>query len=658
MRLFPQEGNHVISFTGGATLNYSGIGQLKAGEIFFWLKEMPPAAPADQPRVQPDRMMARKQAVLDSPQLSAAVEQLEVWFEQKESAHGTRWKSDGKEETRPEGVLDNSTSARPVRPNVAVIPTGGSGQVQQRTAYRQPLSAADVNSYQLAGAQQQYQAGQQAPFAGPSQSSSTSRTQASPRYPRYLAQPSNQGRAGATPPSAVPGSSNQGQTLPQQSDAGQQRFKITGRILRARVQIDNQQSNLAEVMIEDGVRLDEMPTAQTSEQPISIQGDRLHGTNVSSLNAAVSVVGRPAHFEGRGLGLTGSNINLDRGANRLWIEGPGRMDLPLSGNAAGPGIFPGQSAAPQGTLFIEWKKNMVFEGRTAKFTESVSAATPQQHVQTETLEVRLKNPISFSNSDMQNQSRTELEELRCYNGVYLENRSVDDQQQLTSYDRMQVADLAVNMISGALTAGGPGWLNSVNLGSSDGAQNRFAAGMFGGGSVTETPGGAAAAQSHAQLNCLHVRFQGSITGNILSREITFHEQISAAYAPVADWSAMIDPTKPETLGPQGISLHCEHLKVNQMPVPSAKSQTIELESLGNALVEGGIFTATAQRISYAEAKDLLILEGDGRTDAATVQAGPTWRPVSTFSARKIIYRPKTNRLEVDGAHSLEINQGN
>src|SRR3972149_1261758 len=45
LRLFPQDQNHVLSFTGGAILDYADIGRMEAKEIFFWLNEHPPKTP-------------------------------------------------------------------------------------------------------------------------------------------------------------------------------------------------------------------------------------------------------------------------------------------------------------------------------------------------------------------------------------------------------------------------------------------------------------------------------------------------------------------------------------------------------------------------------------------------------------------------------------
>ncbi len=424
--------------------------------------------------------------------------------------------------------------------------------------------------------------------------------------------------------------------------------------------------SILDIVIQDGVRLEESQISAPDERPILIQGDRLHGTNLLTLNTVVNVTGRPAHCEARGLGLTGSNINLNRGINRLWIEGPGCMDFPLSGNTFGQSLIPGQTMNMSGTLLINWQKGMIFDGRTAKFEESVSAATPQFRLQTKVLEAQFKQPMNFSDPDLHIQDQNPPEKLQCWGGVFLEKHSLDDRQQPISYDRMQVADLAVNLQNGALSAGGPGWLNSVFLGTFDRKQNQNGAGLPGGRPAASAVNNAPDAdQLNNQLYCLHVCFQsaitgsfpGLITGKTNQGELIFKDQIRAAYAPVFDWSAMIDPEKQEKLGPKGITLHCNKLKVNQLPLPVGKGQSLEVEASENAVVEGsdGVFTARGQRITYAEAKNLLILEGNGRTNAELFRQLQPGAPYSRTTARKFQYNTKTGAINVIDAGSMEIN---
>ena len=44
-------------------------------------------------------------------------------------------------------------------------------------------------------------------------------------------------------------------------------------------------------------------------------------------------------------------------------------------------------------------------------------------------------------------------------------------------------------------------------------------------------------------------------------------------------------------------------------------------STGNILVEGDTFTGRSSRLSWSESKDLIVFEGDGRSDAARAPRG-------------------------------------
>ena len=267
------------------------------------------------------------------------------------------------------------------------------------------------------------------------------------------------GGAAGSPPTAIAGQP----AAPQQplSDIGP--IKVAGRLLSARIVLGEPEPTVSNLTIEDGVCFSETQTAQAGEQPLSMRGDRLVAENLSATNAKVTVTGRPAQFDGRGLGLIGSNINLDRGANRLWIDGPGQMGLPIKND------LQGQAPAAPGTLTVDWQRGMDFDGQTARFEQSVVAATSSLQSESETMRfqlqtasmfVKLPRPISFSRPKME--GTPQVEEIRCIGGVSMENRTFDPQQQLTSHDRMQLSDLAINVLSGALN-GGPGWLNSCAL---------------------------------------------------------------------------------------------------------------------------------------------------------------------------------------------------
>ncbi len=600
LRVRPDGENQLISFSGDAGLKFRGIGQLEAEEIHFWLLESKPPSPQEKSRLRPDRMLARRAVRMHSRGLSGTVEQLEVWFEP--STTGGR-----DDDLRPTAEI----TRKPAVPSQA--PLGGRPQ-GPRPAASSPFSALPDGL----------------------------RNSDSPPATAPVRAPSGGSRHGDLPPAT--------QTTGQPTSGSatrQQHFRISGRLLRARMLLqEDGHTELSQLTVEDGVQFVETQTKQPDERPLLIRGDRLHVVDAAKPYAAITVTGRPAHFQGRGLGLTGPNINLNRGTNRLWIDAPGRMDLPIDRD------LEGRRLANAGRMQIHWQDGMVFDGRTAKFEEAVTVTAPNWNLQTETLEVQFKTPIDFSDDKIEQDPK--VQRLLCRGGVFMESVTFDAkaEQKQTSHEQMQVTDLAVNLDSGALTAGGPGWVSSVRRGSDNPLAGRNGPGPPRPAKALEP----AAGGSDDQLRGLHVRFQGSITGNVIEgrREMTFRDRVRAAYAPVDAWEARLDVNDPDSLGPDGVVMYCDRLSVNQMAGPQAKGDTLELVAEGNTVVEGSKFTARAIRMAYAQAKGLLILEGDGRTDAKLFRQQRVGDPSSEFAARKIFYWPETQAMKFEGARSLKL----
>ena len=158
-----------------------------------------------------------------------------------------------------------------------------------------------------------------------------------------------------------------------------------------------------------------------------------------------------------------------------------------------------------------------------------------------------------------------------------------------------------------------------------------------------------------------MRFQGGVTGNILRRSVTLHDQVRAASATVDSWTAVLEGDDPQSLGlGGGFILNSDELEVDDMTPPGSPDRAIELLAAGNVVAEGAsegsLFTARASRLTYDQFKDLLILEGDGRTDAELFrQAGAGSQP-STTAARKIFYWRRIGHVDIDGARSFQAIQ--
>ncbi|MEE8450505.1 MAG: hypothetical protein V3R99_01285 [Thermoguttaceae bacterium] len=571
------EGSPVVSLYGSANLSSPETGRLDAPEIHFYLHETPRADDPEKFDVRPDRMLAcqanqmlvsqelpaateagrlrsmNHNILLRTPQFSAALRRLELWFEE------------------------------------AATTSPGNTAANRRPSVYGPIDSMVPNSM--------------------------------------------------VPNSRVPNSRVPNSRVP----AKKNHFEVVGQLLRAKVLMHGKEDpELSELTVEGGIRFVETQTEKPDEKPMILDGDRLHAVDVSRPHAAVTVTGRPAHFEARGLSLTGSNINLNRGTNRLWIDGPGRMNVPVDQD------LEGKPLSNPGTLEIEWQQRMEFDGRKASFEESVTATGPLQRLQTETLEDHFRQAINFSAETFEADQQPDIQLLLCRGGVRMDSRTFEGQKQ-TSQESLQVVDLTINLDSGALTANGPGWVNSVRYGSADrlrlpGAERKDDA--QGDGNDDE------------ELKCLHVRFQGSIEGNVRlpHRRMTFLDQVRTAYAPVDRFDAMLTTNDPDVLGPEGVVMRCQRLSVHEMGATDARRGTVELEAHGNTVVEGVDFTARAIRMTYSQAKDMLVLEGDGRTDAELFRQEQVGGQTSQAAARKILYWPKTDQLRVEDARSFELSQ--
>jgi hypothetical protein len=73
------------------------------------------------------------------------------------------------------------------------------------------------------------------------------------------------------------------------------------------------------------------------------------------------------------------------------------------------------------------------------------------------------------------------------------------------------------------------------------------------------------------------------------------------------------------------------------------------------VVDSQDFTARALRISYIQSKGLLILEGDGWTDAELYRQQQIGGARNRLAAQRIEYRPATRAVSVANAHAMDFN---
>ena len=448
------------------------------------------------------------------------------------------------------------------------------------------------------------------------------------------------------------------------------KFDVSGDVLRTQLAVAGKQVQLRNVSVEGDATIKETSALAAGESPLHISGEIVHVTGADSPQARAVVAGEPAIVSGRGISLKGRSIHLDRAQNRVTIPGVGEATLPLAGltQSRSPQNQPlararyaahrvsdqqANLAAHRSTesALVTWQDGLQFDGQTIQVRGQVEAKTDQQRLRAPLVEIGLTKRIDLSQAPRD--ASVNIQDVRLTGQVMMENRTVTGGE-LTSIDEMMVKDLTIDQQTGAMSADGPGWMKSVRKGSGFGP-GEFTGPAFG---QTRTPQREPPPANQNALTYLRVTFQTAMTGNIHNRQVQLHEGVRAIYGSVKRWDEAINPDRALETGGNVVLLTSDTLQVAEMGSSTSGDQPtslgpVELQALGNATVEGSTFTARAHRIAYAQAKDMLVMEGDGRTDAELFRQSTAGGQTGRASARKILYWPSTGRMDVDTFNSLD-----
>ena len=569
LRMRPDGAVHVASLAGEADVTIEAQGRLSAAEMHLWLDVIrgaadPPSRPgrAGGPNlagVKPARMLARGMVEIDTEELTARTERLELWFKH----------------VSPAAAAGPAAAGAPAAPVATVRP----------------------------------------------------------------AEPSTPARG---------------------------KLIATGGLVRGLVSMAPGNNQIEEISLENQVLLVEEPRGPAGTDPaesqpgLEIGGDQLQLSRPTRFDARAVVSGRPAKVRGRGLDLEGPLVEFDRGRNRLLVDGAGTLGLPMNGAASGfesLGMVGGATGAPvppaagqpPGRLVVAWQGRMDFDGLTARFVDRVVTTSGATALHAGSLDVVFTQPMDFSGAGMQRGApRSDVARIACGSGVRIESQSASADG-ARSLEKLFVRDLVFDRATGDVSGTGPGRLQST----------RFGQGAAVAMPTVAPPGQPApvAAARPDELTYLGVDFQKGLRGNMHRRQMEFHQRVEAIWGPVAGWGDTLDSHAPGGLAPRAVAITSDVLGVAQAPsAPGQRRSGLELMAGGNVLVEGESFTARSARLSWSEAKDLLVFEGDGRSDAQLFRQVKVGAPMSSASAGKILYWRALNRVDVDDARFLDLDR--
>lgn len=381
------------------------------------------------------------------------------------------------------------------------------------------------------------------------------------------------------------------------------------------------------VVIKGGVHLRQL-TRNPQLATVEIQGTLVQLDQTDN-GAIGNVTGEPAIVRTRGVEVTGRDIRVDQSENRVWIDDAGSAYIPLPQHVAN------RFSRKNATMQIAWQGSMVFDGEAVVCDQGVEIRGPAQIATAETLKATLAQPIHLN--DLANQRRSSssapardgeqvLGKVSLAGNVWLENRSFGDRG-MASIEEFRVHSLEYEQSTGNLVGVGPGVISSVRYTKQKTSRQNAAA--------TTTP----------KLTHTLIEFQKQLNGSLPKREISVFDQVRAIHGPVQNWQQRIrfddDERSEET-----ILMRAMRLTVAQMMTGGQPS--LEFAASGNTEIEGKTFVARAQHVRYAQANDMLVMEGTGRSVAQLSHQSRVGAPRNNAAARKIQYLISENRLKIEG----------
>ena len=301
---------------------------------------------------------------------------------------------------------------------------------------------------------------------------------------------------------------------PEAADRG--RIVASGALMRGLVDMKPEGPVVAEISLEDSVRLIEEPLAGQSEPQLVIEGDQLQVVRPTGFDARATVAGRPAKISGRGMELEGPLVEVDRGRNRMTVDGAGRMRLPVAGGGLGlealatgstPAVASPAASGPAEPLDVTWQGRMDFDGLTARFIDRVVTSSGEGRLEAGSLDVVLDRPFDFSQMAAGgSRGQADVARIACGSGVKIHNVSgtTDGSR---SVERLYVRDLLIDRTTGNVLGNGPGRLENVRLGQAPGFE--APSGLAGPGQPSPPP-----QAKPDELTYLAVDFQKGLSGNL------------------------------------------------------------------------------------------------------------------------------------------------
>ena len=418
----------------------------------------------------------------------------------------------------------------------------------------------------------------------------------------------------------------------------------------------------------------------TDRMPFAISGQSLKLIPQDKELYRVTVEGRSgrlAKFKSKGIELAGNNLQLDQAANTIWVQGEGDLDISA---AASTDVGDDEQSTKLENAKVSWIGGMVFDGSRIYFEQGVELVADRQPneegnrgtvtANSEALTIELTESIRFEEIEDQNDRRQTEPDIRrlvfvnnvaqnsrafklashstnettANNIVAFQNATVDRNGNIFEVQKLFVPMATFDTVTGDVVTSGPGQALAYQFSDGNSRLSGFKA------NKSSPP------KSKQELTCVHARFDGQLVANSKNGTMDIDRNTRSTWAKVDRFDQTLDPDRPDLLPLGAAVLKADTLKFAQWtPRNSAPRQ--EMKAEGNASIQSELFEAVADRMTYDDSSDILIVEGKPPSYASLSYRRSANTKADTMQARKVMYRLSDHWHEEIDVRSVEAGIG-
>ncbi len=638
----PNEGDQWISLVGKAFVESKKYGLMASDTMDVWLKPNP-LSPHSKPSTStgennlsvqavsknmqsnylPDRLKASGHVHLESSQIKALVNELKLWL---------------------------------VHPQVASI-----------TSERLPLMDSAGNPmYQFATPPSQSSAISPAPanrtdasndLASSPPGSTNNSASTAPLTPSFSASQSFDAIASLVPSAASNGDANTpGATASQEAP-----LTIEGSELQTRIIANGPQNWIDFLTVSGPLHLyRDQPKQQANW---SIRGTQLQLATTPDGLADVQIIGAPLSLEMGQATLKTAEVRYNQQTGLVWMDQPGSFQISAEALNQQPNSAGGGRMRWLDSPSCSWKGRLQFDGRLIRIQGDIEmngtvSLEPNRmwivNGTSQQMALHLATPVNLRAPKQANSS---LDRIVLSEQIDLRAAQTDMQFERISLQRIVAPELIYHLPQGQIVVAGPGDVKTWN---------RVQA---------STPYLSRTSQHDPdplRIQGAHLNFRNNMVAFLDRSEVICEGKVELAAGMLNSWDQMIDLNTMQQLNNDEMLVGCDQLKAYDtaklQPIAGAfvsnqglgesagaLSNFWEFQALGNVTFAGktaaGEYRGNGYRAVYTQSKDMLLLEGDGRTPA-NVRVMPVGQaPVTTsvISARINTKTMATSDLRITGA---------